>query len=274
MNYDNRMSIVVVSCDAYQDIAEHYVSFLRLNWPDCRNKLLIGMEEKIVSGIDVNTIVCGRNSTWTERAIKAINKANTPYIMLSVEDLFISKPVNDQEINIALDFIENENIKYYRIPVFKLKNKKEVTHPTNGNVELIAKNERYNVSIGTAIWEKNELLKILGDGNKSAWDVENYFLERANESGSGYFDNYVSDKRFLLNTVHMIKSGKWIPKSTRIISKLGYEINFLERGYISFSDRIKLNGLYSWASRRLPVKLRRIIKKIMSFFGFHFASKS
>ena len=89
-----------------------------------------------------------------------------------------------------------------------------------------------------------------------------------------WIDNYVSDKRFLLNTVHMIKSGKWIPKSTRIISKLGYEINFLERGYISFSDRIKLNGLYSWASRRLPVKLRRIIKKIMSFFGFHFASKS
>lgn len=274
MTIDNRMTIVVVSCDAYLDIVEHYVKLFRLNWPNCKNRLLIGIEEKEVLGENVQSILCGRNSTWTERAIKAIKSTQSPYILLSVDDLYISKPVVEENIQKALDFIESEGVKYYRIPVFRFKNKKEITHPTNVNVELISKRERYNVSIGTAIWDRNELLNVLGDGSKSAWDLENYFLDLANQSGPGYIDNYVSDKRFLLNSLHMIKSGKWIPKSSKLLSKMGYKINYLERGYISFIDRIKLNRFYSWVSRKTPTKLRKFVKRIMSFFGFRFASKN
>jgi hypothetical protein len=273
-NYDKRMSLVVVSCDAYVDIAEYYINFLRLNWSECKNRVIVAMEEKEINGDKVETIVCGANTTWTQRAITAIKNANTPYILLSVDDLFMSEHVDAKEIDRVLDFIEKEKILYYRIPVFKFADKNIPTYSGNENVEHIPSNQRYNVSIGTAIWDKFEILRILGDGTKSAWDLENYFLEQAIIGKPGYIEKYVSDKRFLLHSIHMVKSGRWIPKSVKKMAKLGYNIDYTSRGYISFRDRLKINGFYSWASRKFPLWLRKLVKKLMSFLGFKFTSKN
>jgi hypothetical protein len=272
MEHNERMSIVIVSCDAYKDIVKDYIYYLRLNWPGCENRVLVALEESSIDEVKIDSISCGANTTWTQRAITAIRKANTPYILLSVDDLFISKHVNNQDIVKALDFMDQEEIKYYRIPVFKIIDKSVPTYPGNKNTELIPRNKRYNVSIGTAIWRTSELLRILGGGTMSAWDLENYFLEQTFKGEPGYIDKYVSDKRFLLHSIHMIKSGKWIPSSIKRMSKLGYNVDYKSRGYISFKDRLRINKIYSWASRKFPYWLRRVVKTIMSKFGFKFTS--
>lgn len=266
------LSIVVVSCDAYSDIVKQYLHYLHLNWPDCEYPVYVAMEKADLESSFASTVVCGSNTTWTQRAIQAIKTAGTDYVLLSVDDLFISEKVNSSDFKSVVQFIGKEKIKYYRIPVLRLDDKKE-TYPGNPNVELIERNKRYNVSIGTAIWDKNEILSILGDGAMSAWDLENYFLLEAEKAKPGYLDGYVSDKRYLLHSVHMIKSGKWIPAGVNEMKRKGYSLSTAERGFISFGDRLKLNWFYSWCSKNLPTGLRNKVKAVMKKFGFKFASR-
>lgn len=267
------MTIVVASCDAYFDIVKQYVEFWRKNWSDCKYSIIIAMEEIEFKEERVEALACGRNTTWTQRVIKAIKYADTEYILLSVDDLFMSQNVDSEEIEKVLDFIEKEKIVYYRIPVFKFSDTHKTYYEGQRFVEKIPRNQRYNVSIGTAFWNSSELLNILGDGSMSAWDLENYFLKQAEQASPGFMDGYVSDERFLLHSVHMIKSGKWIPSSVKKMRKLGYHIDIAQRGYINFSDRLKLNIVYSWCSRKFPSGLRSFVKKVMTCFGFQFASK-
>lgn len=273
MTFDNTMSIVVVSCDSYKDILEQYLYYLHTNWSDCNYRILLGMENEKVDDTVAESIICGKGSTWTQRAIDCINATNSRYILLSVDDLFIGEKVNSNDFCEILEFMKEEKIKYYRIPVFKFKEDDIQTYPGNPNAELIVRNKRYNVSIGTAIWDRNELLRILGDGSMTAWDLENYFLKQAENAEPGYLEKYVSDSRYVLHSVHMVKSGKWIPGSVKKMEKLGYTIDYKERGYISYSDRLKLNKMYSWCSRKFPTWLRTPVKKVMTAFGFKFASK-
>lgn len=271
MKIDDRVTIIVGSCDAYRDIVEYYLYFLKSNWMECRYRILIAMEEANVDSDIAETIKNGASSTWTERIINTIKHTDSPYILLSVDDLFISKPVVQDDINAVINFIEKEKIKYYRIPTFKTSKRKKMTYPENDNAELIDNDSPYNVSIGSAIWDRNELLGILGEGTMSAWDLENYFLEQASNSCPGYKDKYVSDKRFLLNSVHMIKAGKWIPNAANMIKKLGYEVNFEKRGYVPLKNVIKSNIL-GIGGRICPKSMRWLVKKTLRNFGIKFAT--
>lgn len=271
MKIDDRMTIIVGSCDAYKDIVEYYLYFLKSNWKECRYRILIAMEEADVDSDIAETIKSGANSTWTERIINTIKYTNSPYILLSVDDLFISKPVMQDDINEVVDFIEKAKIKYYRIPTFKTSKRKKTTYSGNDNAELIDNDSPYNISIGSAIWNRNELLGILGDGTMSAWDLENYFLEQASKSCPGYKDKYVSDKRFLLNSVHMIKAGKWIPNAANLIKKLGYEVDFQKRGYVPLKNVAK-SYILGIGSRICPKSMRRLVKNVLRKFGMKFAT--
>lgn len=270
---NNRLSIVVVSCDSYKDIVEQYLKYFFLNWKDCEYPVFIAMENETIDNYDVVSVAAGNDSTWTKKAIEAIRMTDSKYVLLSVDDLYISETVNNTEITKVLDFIEKENIKYYRIPVFRNTENNFKLYPGTINVEMIESNKRYNVSIGTAIWEKQEILKILGDGKMSAWDLENYFIKKAEVAEPGYLDGYVADTRYLLHSVHMIKSGKWIPTGIKEMKEKGFDIDLCNRSYISFSDQLKLNKFYSWCSKHFPTRLRILTKKIMTKMGFKFASK-
>lgn len=269
---NKQMSIVVVGCDAYSDIAEYYLQFLRKNWPDCPFRVLIATESHNFSDGEVANVLCGKESTWTGRAIQAIISTDSPYILLTVDDIFMSDKVDTNEFLNILRFMEEEKIKYYRIPVFRTTKKYEQTYPGNSNAEMIPTNKPYAVSIGTAIWDRTEILRILGDGSKSAWDLENDFSEMSLRGNGDYIEKYVSDKRFLLHSVHMVKAGKWIGKAAKIMEEKGYDIDYSKRGFIPKSLAFKYD-MYAFGSKICPPFMRRGVKKFLSGLGFKFATK-
>ncbi|MBB6698252.1 hypothetical protein [Clostridium algidicarnis] len=273
MEKDKRMSIVVVSCDIYKDVVELYLKYLHLNWIDCPFEIFVATETYKPVDETAKPIICGADSTWTQRAIKAIEASQSPYVLLSVDDLFISEKVETEEFTNILNYIKKYDIKYYRIPIFINKNQIFAEHPNNKNVQMIFDNQPYSVSIGTAIWEKNEILKILGDGTKSAWDLENNFSVVDYTKSPKIMEGYVSDKRLLLHSVHMIKKGQWIPKGIKLMRKKGYLIEYRKRGLIPIKERIR-PVVYDIGSRICPTRFRAGVKKVFSKVGFKFATKN
>lgn len=273
---DERLTIIVGSCDKYKDIAEHYLRFLRKNWPQCPYRVLVAMEEEKVDANLAETVLNGKGATWTKEIINSIARTSSQYILLTVDDLFISEPVDGTAMEDVVDFIEKNKILYYRIPKFiELKSgKKHPPYPGSHYAVRIPKNSAYNVTIGSSIWERSELLRILGDGTKSAWDLEDSFLEQAaNSHESGYLEGYASDSRLLLNSIHAITAGRWIRRSVKQLRKLGYNLDFDKRGYVSQKNTLR-SAVYRIAGRICPIRMRKTVKKFLKKVGFKFVTNN
>lgn len=266
---DNRMSIAVISCDAYQDIVKYYLEFMKKNWPDCPYDVIIATETYDHHDNVAKTIMCGENTTWTKRAIDAIQSCDSPYVLMTVDDLFISEKVDTDAFEQALDFIESHGITYYRIPWHLASNNHYKTHPDNPNVNMIPENMPYGRSIGSSIWERNELLGLLGDGTMSAWELEDFFCKEASNGTGVFYKYYVSDKRYLLHSVQMISQSKWEVDSVKMLKKMGYEIDTSARGFLPKSV-YRRRRIIGRLGRICPVKFRKTAKKILRRLGIRF----
>ena len=267
------LSIVIGSCDAYSDVAELYIEFLRQYWKECVFPIYVATEQKIIHEPDVITVTNNNGEEWVERIIKAINKTESDYIWLTVDDLFISKKVDNERIKEILEIIEKEGIQYYGFPANLIKDNRKRKHYRGYEyIYSISKDVAYGVNMGTAIWEKEELLRILNDGIETAWDVENYFLEKASKQPGGYYEHYVDDNGTSLKFSHMIKKGKWIQKGVREVKDSGIVIDFEKRGYVPLSSRIR-TIVVGTGNKICPVWARAGVKKVFSKVGFKFATK-
>lgn len=273
MTKSSKMTIILASCDAYKDVADQYVYFLRENWPDCPFSILVATESCDYNDSEIVAIKSGSKSTWTSRVIKAINACSTPYVLLTVDDLFMSEPVQTEDIDDILNYMESVDVRYYRIPVIDPVRQKFGKIPERRYTRQIYDNQVYSVSIGHAIWNRNELLKLMGDGTKSAWDLENDFSAVDQNKEPSVKEGYVTDTRHLLHSVHMIKKGKYIPAGVKTMSKCGYEIDTSKRGLITFKERIRPK-IYGLGSKLCPPRYRRKVKSFLSKLGLSFATRN
>ena len=273
------ISIVIGSCDSYIDIAELYVSFLKKNWKDCPYPIFVTTETADFSEPSVTIINNGINCEWAERVINAVNLTSSKYIWLTVDDLFITDPVDGNRISEIIEIMEKEKLYYYGFPsrcidkqedkrYFRKRHKyKEYKH-----VFAISRDVPYGVNMGTAIWRKDVLLHILNDGITTAWEVENYFLKKASKRRGGYYKHYVDDDGTSLRFAHMIKKGQWIQRGVKEIAESGIFIDYEVRGYVPFKGRIR-PYIIGFGNTLCPIGMRRGVKKVLSKFGVRFATE-
>lgn len=265
------LSIVVGSCDAYSDIAALYVRFLRRYWKDCDCQIFVATENAVIDEPGVITVT-SEGTEWAKRIINTVEKTNTDYIWLTVDDLFISKEVDDRRVTEILNIIQREGIQYYGLPTKPLNPQKRKPYKNYETVFSISKNAAYGVNMVTAIWEKKELLRILNDGIETAWDVEDYFLEKASKQPGGYYEHYVDDFGYSVIYSHMIKKGKWIRKGVREIENSGIQIDYKKRGYEPLKSRAR-TLVVGTGKKICPVWARAEVKKLLTKVGFKFATK-
>ena len=265
------MTLLIISCDNHKDVVEQYMHYLRINWPDCAFSVVVATEDCDISDSDSTIIKCGKGVLWTKEVLIALNHIDTKYVLMTVDDFYISRKINSEIIFDALSFMENNKIKYYRIPRADRSIKKKDLYPGQTYVSKVRKNVPYSVSIGSAIWEKEELISILGDGTQSAWQIEDHFTKIAIDSGPGYYDGYASDARSFMQCAHMVTNGKWIPSGLRLMKKRGYIVDLGKRPILSKREVFSMN-IRIFATKITPKRLRVCIKKFFKGFGVKFAS--
>ncbi|MBR0456971.1 MAG: hypothetical protein IJJ01_09910 [Firmicutes bacterium] len=269
---DDRMTILVVSCDKYKDISDMYFHYLRINWPDCNFPIVLATEEADCADKDVKVIKCGEGVSWTKEVLMALDEIESEIVLMTVDDLFISHKVDNKAIKTALDFMYKHNLKYYRIPKGKRKAKKEDLYPGEKYISKIRRDIVYSITIGSSMWRKDELIHVLGDGTKSAWELEDHFSEAATKGDKGYYDGYVTDVRPLLQCAHMVTAGKWIPKGVKDMKKNGFYIDTSKRGMLTPREARKMT-IYGIATKIMPKQLRKPLKTILTKVGMKFATK-
>ncbi|MCD7120627.1 hypothetical protein LTY37_07375 [Limosilactobacillus agrestis] len=232
----------------YLDITRNFIDLLEINWPEAIQHLIISITGQNTNTVKINNIPIvfnKENSTLPTCIYNAAQKNKADYYLVFLGDAFISKKVNDLEINALLAKLMKNSINYCRLlPQLSF-------HKNRGIREYrkLNSNERYGHSFVAFGASSNFIEREFGvDITDRQFEIK--YLKIANEKKDVYFNDRVILKQNIFHILPSIQKGKW----DRI------NIFYLRRKYpkIKFSDR----EVISWKYESI-IQLRKIVLPII-----------
>jgi len=166
MNKD--CTVLVCSCDGYHDIVSPFISLWRKFWPDCPFETVLLSETIETKGFD-SAILTGHGKTWCQMLAEALERIETPYVLMLMNDYFLESPIDT-----ARFFARLNEAKQYDVASLRLNpNPPGRTPWRNTDLTEMPKNVAYCVTCQASIWNREFLLG-LAKRNKSAWEFERY----------------------------------------------------------------------------------------------------
>ncbi len=236
--YLEDVSVLIIGFDDYKDVWHHDIDLMNRYWRDRPKTYLANSELKPVYE-NVEIINAGSDSEWSKKVQVALERINTPYILLLLEDFFITDYVDNAKIESVMKMIEDDGIKFYQILVQLINQNWEKGQPYKGNkdVIIIPQDKKYGINLQAAIWEKDFLKQTVGTGNYNAWEFE------VNQLGKEDYNRdkieYLIDKRNLLNITHAVVQSKYLRSAKRKLENKGIQIPESERKQLSKRDDFK-----------------------------------
>lgn len=193
-NYDlmNELTILTSSFDNYSELWQPHYHFLFKYWPELNNRYKNIPVKLISNQLDFNhprveSLKIGADTTWSANMLKALDKVDTKYVLILLDDYIINDYVNQARLVEFLSLLEHSNGAYIEIfhddrmftynfePNYKLVNLVD-------DVIIRSKRKSHFInSLQACIWDKEKLIELL-DSKESAWDFENQGNKRARKS--------------------------------------------------------------------------------------------
>lgn len=263
-NITKKMSTVVLSFDKYSDIWPVFFKCFEKNWKVSSQTYLITNELRD-SFTNVTTLCVGPEKSWSDRARKAIQKIDSEYILLMLEDYFVISPFENKECEKLLDFMEKNKADYLRIYPFP---QIKFSNTDNSEIHKIPENLLYGVNLQPAIWKKDYLLKLLGNDDFSAWEFE---ARQKNGSNLRINGNIYTVDNKIFEMLNGVLQGKWYPPSVKKLKKIGITIDTSNRKVLS--NRQVIIYKFKIIIRKIAgPKLIKQIKPLLKKIGIKFVT--
>ena len=109
------LTIIVNTCDKYEDAWNPFFRLMEINWPESENyKIILNTENKNYKCNFRNVkTVCSGNVAWSKRLKNILEEVDTDFILFFLEDFFLRSPVNQEVFEEAYNLIlKNDDIGY------------------------------------------------------------------------------------------------------------------------------------------------------------------
>ena len=215
---DLKLGILVFGYDGYRDVWEVFFSLLKKNWHDNPYNVYFSSSDTNNLNYDFTFIKTLNKETWTKRLYDSLLSIHEDYVLLLLEDFFITDKVITGVIAEVLNTILGLKNKYYKFKVrpFSIKYGKKTK--LDENTYYIDSNRKYGISIQPAIWEKKYLMSLLLGINKSAWEFE-HFLDESNLINDSELEKHIYDSRNIFNIENALIKSKYTRKAYKIVKK-------------------------------------------------------
>lgn len=174
--HENDVTLLVVSCDTYQDLWHPYFHCLFKYWPDCPYPIFLGSNEFEYSDPRIKSILVGPDKDYSSNLLAMLDRIETSWLILWIEDLLLSAPVNTVRLTNLIALAQNQKIGYLKLsantPWSFSKDKTQEMGPMPEGI-------KYRATIGLTLWKKDVLIRLLRPG-ESAWEIERNGSIRSN----------------------------------------------------------------------------------------------
>ena len=242
---NNNITILVNSCDKYEDAWEPFFRLLKIQWSECENyKIILSTETKVYNCdfLDVKTVNFNENMSWSGRLKKTLEQIDTEYVLFFLEDFFLLEKVRTDIFDKALSLIENDE-KIGLITFSKRRYGSQFPEKTDYDKCFIEQRSkiknRTNVLVG--LWRKEYFLKLLY-GDENPWEFERNSNIRSRFAGCKIFTQDYSCSpatfRYCMNPAdgYGITQGKWLCRNKELFESYG--INTVDYDNLGVFEKI------------------------------------
>lgn len=271
-------SILINTCDKFEDCWDPFFKLFKLYWSDCRGSIYLNTEYKDYSypGLSVVPVKgCvgksfkGKFATWSSCLKWALDKMDSDIVLYMQEDYFLKAPVKNDLVEKYVKLMyEHPDIKCIHLTDQAVRTcvKSEFE-----NLDIVEFNQRYRVSCQAALWRREELYALIRE-YEDAWLFEEFGSQRSAVMKSKYL--CVSRDFVKLNQFEIIPyiftgivQGRWFEETVPLFEKHGIEMDFTKRGMLKdapkkpFLKRVKyrLNKIKAlWIQKKELRKLKKL----------------
>lgn len=162
------LSVIVQTCDRYSDVWNGFYMLFNKYWGNCPYPVFHVSETKCSGQEKIQTILTGELE-WSGRLIAALDKVDSDFVLLLLEDYYLIKNVDERQIEHCISILKaNPNAAYLR--VFPVPGP-DADYPGFTDTGIILNSSAYSVSTQATIWRR-EALKSMLLGHETVWDFE------------------------------------------------------------------------------------------------------
>lgn len=248
---NSRIALLVISCDNYSDLWDTFFFALEKNWSDCPYTIFLQSNHKELKGFkNVKTIKIGNERSWSDALIKSLKKLiDYDYVLIFMEDMIISNPVNTSYLLSVIDEFLNEDGNY-----LTLINEPKPNNKFNKYFGELISGSMYRVTTTASLWKTSTLREILDD-SESAWQFEKIGSRRSDK-----FDKFYSVYKDCFDWIHLVVKGKVLRSSIKKLKAANIELK-TNRKQFSFIEEFN-RDIYRHFRKHLlritPKKFRKI----------------
>lgn len=237
---NKQVSVIVSSCDKYEDAWKPFFFFFKKYWPDCPFRVYLITETKKYYDPDnkIISLNVGTGITWSARLKKALKKIDSKYVIFLLEDFFLLSNVNQKEIDRCIDIMDKDR----KIAVIDWEYVERIkTNPSP--YEGYAYRDRsamYFLNCQSALWRRKDLISFLSP-YEDAWQFEFYGSERAKLFSKEFLCmnsplNPVFVYNVNWNTGYGLHKGKWLESNIKLFNDYNIHVDFDKLGFESKSS--------------------------------------
>jgi hypothetical protein len=264
-------SIIVNTCDKFDDCWQPFFKLFAKYWPDCKGKIYLNTEYKDYNYKHLNILsnkVCEEKQdshliTWSECLIRALNAIDDDVVLYLQEDYFIKADVKNDVVEHYVRLMNEDK----SIDCIHLTDQAVIAEEAGSKykglfpVEL---KQRYRVSCQAALWRKETLLSYLRS-HESAWEFEEFGSIRG---GTLKHNFYVIDQnKIKLNESEIIPyvftgiiQGRWFEEVVPLFNKHKINVDYTIRGFVNDAPRRSLILKLKHQITRLPIVFKNKIE--------------
>ena len=243
--------------DGGADCWDGFFCALKEEWPEMNMPIYINTESKSYAfeGFDIRCLNADeKDMPWGMRLKKALQKIDTDYILLFLEDYWLDRKVNNKKFLDAIKIMNNNphicNICFYPMPG------NNIDDELFGDYELRPQKCEYKLNAQVALWRKDKLIEYTRN-HESPWEWEVFGSRRATRYKDYFYSlKWNAERVFSYGDPDIgcvVHRGKWnLDVVKPFIDKYNLNINLNDRGIEDW------NAIYR--HRAEPI-IKKIIKK-------------
>lgn len=248
---DNRCTVVVSSCDAYEDTWLPFFKMLSVHWANCPYPIVLNTESKSFSyeGLDIKTFQFYKENErveWGRRLIRTLKALETEYVIFLLDDFFFTRNVEQRRIEKCMQWMdEDSEIAVFSFWCVKDSNIQDGRYP---HFERRSQNGAYRLNCQAALWKREKLISYIRP-HENPWQWEILGSKRSKRYKEKFYsaienEPYVFEYDwFSGGGVHR---GKWTEGVPELFEKHNIEMDFSIRGFVNQKDPYDCaNSIYS-----------------------------
>lgn len=261
---NNRLTMLIHSCDKFFDLWESHAFLLNNNWRD-RGFCTILVSDKYrdiqLDGIEMH--FAGEGMELSDRAKYALQFVNTEYVLITLDDYFPVNRIESDRIERLLDIMDREELDYVRLFNDPNSHKKFKDYD---NIYEITLDGNYQVNMYQGIWRKSFIEKTI-KSSMNAWQYEVSLTEIARTVGA----KCVLSKGHEFDILDVVRKGKLLHKANRYLKK--HNLYSGNREVIEWTEEVRI-FVFNRGKKLLPKWLAIKVKNFLRKRGHKFYSES